>query len=237
VGVAWGWGLGIYNSKHPEEAWKAIQYFTREAQRRPFSKRVMPSRRELFTDQKLLPNTATHPQLLEVVQQAVLRPPIAQYAQASDILQRYPQCCAYKSVSPESKKAAADETRRLLEARGYRDIHSMMNLHTIRNNGQPDLINTGAAAVTVCLGYPITHEHFVLLKFGNRATTLLWSRQLRAKNGGMVVSGRVSDDGVHNSIRCARATAGTGDCPIPKRFLGRSLCGQVHYILGLCPPL
>jgi len=23
-----GWGLGITKSKHPEEAWKAIQYFT-----------------------------------------------------------------------------------------------------------------------------------------------------------------------------------------------------------------
>jgi len=58
-----------------------------------------------------------YPQLLEVVQQTVLRPPIAQYAQASDIL-TLPQCCAYKSAPERAMKAAADETRRLLEARG-----------------------------------------------------------------------------------------------------------------------
>jgi multiple sugar transport system substrate-binding protein len=51
-----------------------------------------------------------------VVESAVLRPPIAQYAQASDILQRYlnaalsnPQLSAEKAM-----KSAANETRSLL---------------------------------------------------------------------------------------------------------------------------
>jgi len=51
--------------------------------------------------------------------QQVLRPPIAQYAQASDILQRYLSAALTNRLSPErAMKAAADETRRLLEARG-----------------------------------------------------------------------------------------------------------------------
>ncbi len=87
-----GWGLGIAkSSRHPEEAWKAIQYFTsREVQRRfILSAGYVPSRQELFTDPEIVGKYSHYPQLLKVVDNAVLRPPIAQYAQSSDILQRY----------------------------------------------------------------------------------------------------------------------------------------------------
>lgn len=113
-----GWGLGIAkSSKHPNEAWKAIQYFTtKEAQRRFILQAgYVPSRRELFTDSKIVAKYNHYPQLLEVVQNAVLRPPIAQYAQASDILQRYLSAALTARLIPEeAMQAAADETRLLL---------------------------------------------------------------------------------------------------------------------------
>lgn len=116
-----GWGLGIaQSSKHPAEAWKAIQYFTsREAQRRFILQAgYVPSRRELFTDPEIVAKYPHFPQLLEVVQKAVLRPPIAQYAQVSDILQRYLSAALTNRISPEkAMKAAAQETRRLLRTR------------------------------------------------------------------------------------------------------------------------
>ncbi len=117
-----GFGLGIAkSSKHPDEARIAIEYFTsREAQRRFILQAgFVPSRRELFTDPEIVAKYSHFPQILEVVQQAVLRPPIAQYAQASDILQRYLSAALTNRLSPEAAmKAAADETRRLLEAGG-----------------------------------------------------------------------------------------------------------------------
>lgn len=117
-----GWGLGIAkSSKHPQEAMTAIQYFTSEEAQRRFILQAgyVPSRRELFADPEIVAKYGHYPQLLEVVQSAVLRPPIAQYAQASDILQRYLSAALTNRLSPETAmKAAANETRRLLEARG-----------------------------------------------------------------------------------------------------------------------
>lgn len=113
-----GWGLGIAkSSKHPEEAWKAIQYFTSEEVQRQFilNAGFVPSRRSLFTDPQIVAKYPHYPQLLQVSQHAVLRPPIAQYAQASDILQRYLSAALTNNMTPEkAMKAAADETRRLL---------------------------------------------------------------------------------------------------------------------------
>ena len=117
-----GWGLGIAkSSQHPEEAWKAIQYFTsREAQRRfIFSAGYVPSRRDLFTDPEIVAKYPHYPQLLKVVDNAVLRPPIAQYAQTSDILQRYLSAAlSGRMNSEQAMQAAAAETRRLLGAGG-----------------------------------------------------------------------------------------------------------------------
>ncbi|BAZ68861.1 MAG: ABC transporter substrate-binding protein [Pelatocladus maniniholoensis HA4357-MV3] len=113
-----GWGLGISKTtKHPQEAWKAIQYFTSEEAQRQFVLKAgfVPSRRSLFTDPQIVATYPHYPQLLEVVEQAVLRPPIAQYAQTSDILQRYLSAALTNRMSPEAAmKAAAQETRRLL---------------------------------------------------------------------------------------------------------------------------
>ncbi|MDF5730613.1 MAG: ABC transporter substrate-binding protein [Rhizonema sp. PD38] len=116
-----GWGLGIAkSSKHPEEAWKAIQYFTSvQAQRQfIFNSGSVPSRISLFKDPEVTAKYPHYPQLLEVEKQAVLRPPIAQYAQTSDILQRYLSAALTNSMTPEkAMKAAANETRTLLKRR------------------------------------------------------------------------------------------------------------------------
>jgi len=121
-----GWGLGIAKTtRHPDEAWRAIQYFTnREAQRRFILQAgYVPSRLDLFTDPEIVAVYPHFPQLLEVVENAVLRPPIAQYAQASDILQRYLSGTLTNRMSPEqAMRAAANETRRLLGARGEKSM-------------------------------------------------------------------------------------------------------------------
>lgn len=115
-----GWGLGIAkSSKHPEEAWKAIQYFTSESVQRQLILQTgyVPSRKELFTDSEVVAKYPHYPKLLEVSQSAVLRSPIAQYAQVSDILQRYLSRALTTRNNPEKlMQAAANETRRILKA-------------------------------------------------------------------------------------------------------------------------
>ncbi|WP_066379631.1 MULTISPECIES: ABC transporter substrate-binding protein [unclassified Anabaena] len=114
-----GWGLGIAkSSKHPEAAWKAIQYFTSEEAQQRFilQSGFVPSRRSLFTNPDIVAKYPHYPQLLKVVEKSVLRPPVAQYAQVSDILQRYLSAALSGRISPKrAMQAAAGETRRLLE--------------------------------------------------------------------------------------------------------------------------
>ncbi len=114
-----GWGMGIAkSSKHPEEAWKAIQFFTSKAVQKRFTLETgnMSSRRDLFADPDIIAKYPHYPHLQTMVESAVLRPPIAQYAQASDILQRYLNAAlTNRSLSAEKMmKSAANQTRRLL---------------------------------------------------------------------------------------------------------------------------
>lgn len=113
-----GWGLGIAStSQHPEEAWQVIKFISSEETQRQFilATGYVPSRKSLFNDPEIVTKYSHYPQLLEVVENSALRPPIAQYAQASDILQRYFSAALTQRMSPEqAMKAAAEETRRLL---------------------------------------------------------------------------------------------------------------------------
>jgi len=113
-----GWGLGISKStRHPKEALTAIRYFTSSEAQRNFILQAgyVPSRKELFTDPEIVAKYNHYPQLLEIVGSSVLRPAIAQYAQASDILQRYLSAALTNSLTPEqAMKSAANETRLLL---------------------------------------------------------------------------------------------------------------------------
>ncbi|MBP5972899.1 ABC transporter substrate-binding protein [Brasilonema sp. CT11] len=121
-GCLGGWGLGIAKlSKHPKEAWKAIQFFTSEEAQRQFILKAgfVPSRRSLFIDPQIVSKYPYYPELLKIADKAILRPPIAQYAQASDILQRYLSAALTNRLTPErAMQAAASETRQLLKAKG-----------------------------------------------------------------------------------------------------------------------
>ena len=114
-----GWGLGIaQSSKHKEQAWQVIEFFSSEASQREYVLQTgyVPSREILFNDPQIVEKYPHYPQLLSVVKSAALRPPISQYAQASDILQRYLSSALTQKMSPEqAMQAAADETRRLLK--------------------------------------------------------------------------------------------------------------------------
>ncbi len=112
----WGWGIAK-TTKHPEEAWKAVEFFTSEEGQKNFilENSYIPTRRSLYTDPQVVAKYSHYRDLLKVLDHTVLRPPIAQYAQASDILQRYLSAALTDRITPEkAMKAAADETRRLL---------------------------------------------------------------------------------------------------------------------------
>ena len=117
-GCQGGWGLGIAKAtKHPDAAWEAVNFFSSAESQKQFSLQAgyTPSRRSLFSDPDLLKAYAYLPDLLKVLDNAVLRPPIAQYAQASDILQRYLSAALTDQMTAEkAMKAAARETRQLL---------------------------------------------------------------------------------------------------------------------------
>ncbi|MGB7428141.1 MAG: ABC transporter substrate-binding protein [Microcoleaceae cyanobacterium] len=113
-----GWGFGISKSSpHSDAAWQVIQYFNQVDVQRDFFLKTgyVPARQGLFTDAELVAKYPHFPRLLNVIENAVLRPPIPQYAQASDILQRYLSAALTgKRTPPAAMKAAAQETRTLL---------------------------------------------------------------------------------------------------------------------------
>ncbi|MDY7013240.1 MAG: ABC transporter substrate-binding protein [Cyanobacteriota bacterium] len=113
-----GWGFGIAKtSQHPEEAWRVIRFFSSEPMQREFTLNYsyVPSLKSLFTDPQIVAKYPHYPELLEAIENSALRPPIAQYAQASDILQRYLSAALTDRMTPEdAMSAAANETRRLL---------------------------------------------------------------------------------------------------------------------------
>jgi len=115
-----GWGLGISKtSKHPEEALKAIRFLIGETAQKQvvLDAGYVPTREALFNDAAIVAKYSHYPELQKVVKNGVLRPPIAQYAQASDILQRYLSAALTNQQSSEqAMKGAAAETRRLVEA-------------------------------------------------------------------------------------------------------------------------
>lgn len=114
-----GWGMGIAkDTDHPEAAWRVVEYFAKAQTQKKYALQTgyVPSRRELFDDPELVEKYSYLPELLNVIENAVLRPPIAQYSQASDILQRYLSAAISGTMTPEkAMNAAARETRTLLK--------------------------------------------------------------------------------------------------------------------------
>ncbi len=113
-----GWGFGMSSqSKHKAEAWKVIEYFNDiDVQRKYFLETgYTPARLSLFTDTALVTKYPHYLELLPVIENSVLRPSIPQYAQASDILQRYLSAALTGTQTPGNAMiAAAKETRNLL---------------------------------------------------------------------------------------------------------------------------
>ncbi len=113
-----GWGIGIAKTtKHSDAAWEVISFLSSEESQREFVLETgfVPSRTSLFNDQAIVSKYNYYPKLLDVVQSSALRPPISQYAQASDILQRYLSAAITGKMTPEkAMQAAANETRNLL---------------------------------------------------------------------------------------------------------------------------
>ena len=113
-----GWGIGIAKTtKHSDAAWEVISFLSSEESQRKFVLETgfVPSRTSLFNDQAIVSKYNYYPKLLDVVQSSALRPPISQYAQASDILQRYLSAAITGKMTPEkAMQAAANETRNLL---------------------------------------------------------------------------------------------------------------------------
>ena len=107
VATLGGWGFGISSfSRDPERAWQFVEFVTRPEQLREVQRRQgrIPSRRSLIP-----------PEMLSVLASARARPPIPEYAQASDILQRWLSAALTGSVSPEQAiREAARETSLLL---------------------------------------------------------------------------------------------------------------------------
>jgi multiple sugar transport system substrate-binding protein len=113
-----GWGLGIARgTRHPEAAWEVLRYLTSEAVQKQFSLATgkMPTRQALYQDSEILAKFPYFAALYPVLETAVLRPPITQYAQASDILQRYLSAALTGRLTPnQALHQASQETRRLL---------------------------------------------------------------------------------------------------------------------------
>ena len=115
-----GWGLGISKTtQHPDAAWKAVEFITSAASQQQFTLATgyLPSRRAILTDPQIVEKYSYFPAMQKVLENTVLRPPTPQYAQASDILQRYLSAAFTRRLSPEkAMKAAANETHRLIKA-------------------------------------------------------------------------------------------------------------------------
>jgi multiple sugar transport system substrate-binding protein len=112
----WGWGIAA-SSPHPEAAWQVINFFSSIDSQYQISLTTgnLPTRRSLYQNQTLLTKYPHFSAMLEVLDRATIRPPVAQYAQVSDILQRYLSAALTKRLSPEAAMAAAaEETRSVL---------------------------------------------------------------------------------------------------------------------------
>jgi multiple sugar transport system substrate-binding protein len=111
----WGWGIAK-SSPHPDAAWRAAEFLTNAASQKQLSLATgyLPTRRSLYQDPEIIQKYPYFPSMLAILDTAVLRPPIAQYAQASDILQRYLSAALTEQMTPtEAMRAAAAETRQL----------------------------------------------------------------------------------------------------------------------------
>ncbi|PSN18942.1 ABC transporter substrate-binding protein [filamentous cyanobacterium CCP5] len=115
-----GWGFAISKSTpHPDEAWKVVEFFTARQSQKQFiiENAYVPSRPDLFTDVDVLNAYPHYEELKAVAEFATPRPPVGQYAQLSDILQRYLSSALTNQMTAEAAmEKAAGESRRVLNS-------------------------------------------------------------------------------------------------------------------------
>lgn len=111
-----GWGMCIArNSRHKDEAWKFCEYVSAlpQVQRIQAHRGSPPSLNSFYETS----DDPVQKEIYRVMQTAVVRPRIPQYAQASDILQRYVSAALTdRLTSAVAMAGAAKETRLLLGA-------------------------------------------------------------------------------------------------------------------------
>jgi multiple sugar transport system substrate-binding protein len=102
-----GWGFAISKyAKNPEASWQFVKFLTQPEQLRQVQSRMgrIPARRSLVP-----------PEFAPILDSARMRPPIPEYAQASDILQRWLSAALIGRATPgDALKEASLETRALL---------------------------------------------------------------------------------------------------------------------------
>jgi multiple sugar transport system substrate-binding protein len=107
AGTLGGWGFAIsQQTRNPEAAWQLVQFLTRPEQLRKVQLRQgrIPARKSLVPSE-----------FAEILNSARMRPAIPEYAEASDILQRWLSAALTGRVDPElALENAARETRSLL---------------------------------------------------------------------------------------------------------------------------
>jgi multiple sugar transport system substrate-binding protein len=102
-----GWGFAVSRfTRNPEAAWEFVEFMTAPRQLSRVQSRLgrIPARRSLVP-----------PEFAAILGSARMRPPIPEYAQASDILQRWLSAALTGRITAEDAlKQAARETRSLL---------------------------------------------------------------------------------------------------------------------------
>jgi multiple sugar transport system substrate-binding protein len=112
-----GWGMCIAkNCPHKTEAWKFCEFISALPQvTRMQAHRGSPPALKAFYETSKDP---VQKDIYKVMQSTVVRPPVPQYAQASDILQRYvSSALTGRMSSGTAMRAAAKETRLLLRTK------------------------------------------------------------------------------------------------------------------------
>ncbi len=114
-----GWGLGIAkNCPHKDAAWKLLQYFAQvPVAEKLYRKAGVNPTLESFYQKSSDPMVG---ELYQILRHTVPRPLVPQYAQASDILQRYLSAALTGQTSAEKALAGAARETRLLLRRNAR---------------------------------------------------------------------------------------------------------------------
>jgi multiple sugar transport system substrate-binding protein len=104
-----GWGFAVSRlSRNPDVAWEFVQFATLPEQLQELYSKAgrIPARKSLVPEQ-----------FQEIVRNAKVRPRIPEYAQASDILQRWLSAALTGTATPEDAlRKAAEETRAVIGA-------------------------------------------------------------------------------------------------------------------------